>query len=81
MGHILSEEGIQIDLQKIQSILKAKSPVNLKENGRVAGQVKWHNTCLRYLLDVCAPLSHLIKKGMDFVWFAAQEKAFQIFKK
>ena len=33
------------------------------------------------MADVCAPLSHLTKKDVPFVWGAAQEKAFQVLKK
>ena len=43
LGHILSEEGIQVDPRKIQTIIKAKQPVNLKETSRFVGQIKWHN--------------------------------------
>lgn len=76
MGHILSKEGIQVDPKKIQSIVKVKTPVNLKETSRFVGKIKWHNRNLRYLSDICSPVSHLTKKGIDFLWSDAQEKAF-----
>ena len=66
-----------MDPRKIQSILNAKSPTDLKASSRFVGQIKWHSRHLRYLSDVCAPLSHLTKKGVDFLWIEAQEKAFR----
>ena len=40
LGHILSDEGIQVDPRKIQSILNAKSPTDLKASSRVCGTNK-----------------------------------------
>ena len=45
------------------------------------GQIKWNSSHLRYLSDVCAPLSHLTKKGVDIMWAEPQEKSFQVLKK
>ena len=76
LGHILSQERIQVDPRKIQSILNAKCPTALKTSSRFVGQIKWHTRHLRHLSDVSAPLSHLPKKGVDFLWAQAQEKSF-----
>ena len=81
LGHIISKDGMSIDSDKISAIQKAAAPGNLKAAMRFIGQTKWHSRYLRYLADVCAPLSYLTKKDVPFVWGAAQEKAFQIVKK
>lgn len=81
LGHIISQEGMSIDIDKISTIQKAAVPDNLKAVMRFMGQIKWHNQYLRYLADISAPVNHLTKKNIDFVWGEAQEKAFQIMKK
>ena len=48
---------------------------------RFLGQIKWHCRYLRYLANICAPLSHLTKKNIPYVWGEAQNKAFGILKK
>ena len=68
LGHIISEEGMQVDPGKVEAIEKAKPPTNLKELGRFIGQIKWHNIFLRYLSHIYAPLAQLTKKNAKYVW-------------
>ena len=51
-------------IDKVKVIQAAASPTNLKEVGRFVGQIKWHSRYLRYLSDVCAPLTQLTKQGI-----------------
>ena len=81
LGHVISEEGMQVDPQKMEAIQKAKAPTNVKEVMRFVGQIKWHNRYLPYLSHVCAPLSKLTKKEVKFKWSEEHEKAFRILKK
>ena len=66
LGHIISKDGMSIDSDKTSAIQKAAAPNNLKAVMRFLGQTKWHSRYLRYLADVCAPLSHLNKEGCSF---------------
>lgn len=81
LGHIISEEGMQVDPRKVEVIQNAKSPKNIKELGRFIGQIKWHNKFLRYLSHVCVPLTKLTKKEVKFEWIEEEEKAFTVLKK
>ena len=65
-----------IDEDKISSIQQAVAPTNAKGVMRVIAQVKWHGKYLRYLADVTALITHLIKLDVEFIWGVAQEKAF-----
>ena len=62
LGHIISEEGMQVDPRKVEAIQKAKPPANLKELARFICHIKWHNRFLRYLSHVYAPLAKLTKR-------------------
>ena len=81
LGHIIFEEGMQIDPAKAEAIEKAKPPTNLKELGRFIGQVKWHNRYLRYLSHVYVPLSRLTQKDAKCEWTKEHQRAFKILKK
>ncbi len=81
LGHVISAEGISIDGDKIEAIQKVRSPKNVKELQRFVGQIKWHGWNLRYLADIMAPLSHLTKKDVDYLWGQAQQRAFEVLKK
>ena len=74
LGHIISEEGMQVDPRKVEAIEKAKPPANLKELGRFIGQIKWHNRFLRYLSHIYAPLAQLTKKDAKYVWTEEHQK-------
>lgn len=67
LGHIVSEEGMSVNSTIIEVIRKATLSSNLKEISKIFGQIKRHNRHLMYLSNGCAPLSHLTKKGIDFV--------------
>ena len=81
LGHVVSKQGIAIDVKKIKVIQAEKAPQNVKEVSRFVGQVKWHARYIRCLANVCATLIHLTKKDVSFVWDTPPEKAFQLLKK
>ena len=56
LGHIVSEEGIAVDPDKVKAILEAPAPLNAKALSRFLGQIRWHSRMIRYLADVATPL-------------------------
>ena len=46
LGHIVSKEGIEVDLGKLDAIIKSPTPKNAKALGRFLGQLRWHNHVL-----------------------------------
>ena len=40
LGHIVSEEGIAVDLDKVNAILEAPTPTNAKALSRFMGQIR-----------------------------------------
>ena len=76
LGYVVSKQGMAIDVKKTEVIQATKAPQNVKELSRFVGQVKWHAGYIRYSANVCAPLTHLTKKDVSFVWDTPQEKPF-----
>ena len=81
MGFKISKEGLSIDPNEMEVIQKVPIPLSLKQLSKFVGQVKCHGRNLRYLSDIMAPVTHLTKKDVEFIWGQAQDKAFQVLKK
>ena len=43
LGHVVSKEGITVDLDKVKAILEAPAPNNAKALSRFLGQIRWHS--------------------------------------
>ena len=62
LGHIVSQEGIAVNLDKVRAILEAPVPTNAKALSRFLGQIRWHSRMIRYLADVAIPLHTAVHK-------------------
>ena len=67
LGHIVSKNGIPIDIAKVAARIKAPSSKNTKETGQFLGKERWHSQVLRYLADVASPL-HTASHKEKFEW-------------
>ena len=79
LGHIVSKEGIVVDLGKIDAIIKSPTPKNAKQLGRFLGQLRWHNRMLRHLADFATPL-HVVLHRTSFRWTKTEDKAYDALK-
>ena len=55
LGHIVSVEGVTVNLTKVAVIRMVLVPKTTKELNRFVGQVQWHGRMLCYLADVMLP--------------------------
>ena len=68
LGHIISKEGIQMDLEKVQAISYFPRPVNISELRRFLGMVNHvRKQYASHMADTTKPLRDLLKKrdGLD----------------
>ena len=79
LGHIVSKEGITIDLNKIKAIIEAKTPTNAKILSCILGQIRWHSRMLRYLADFATPLRVVVHRT-PFKWMTIEDKAYEALK-
>ena len=76
MGHVLCEEGISVDLAKVQEVLDWKVPTLVHEVWSILGLAGYY---LRFILEfskISKPMTHLLQKDEKFLWTPKCEEAF-----
>ena len=66
--NVLSKEGLSPDSTKVQLIKDWPVCTNYQELQSFLDMVNYLSRYLAFLLDLCAPLQALLKKGTEFVW-------------
>ena len=75
---MVSQRGIEANLDKIQAILNIEPPKNVKEVQSLTGQVVALNRFVSKAIDKCLPFFKVLKKA--FEWTNECQKAFQDLK-
>ena len=81
LGHIISERGIEVDLEKIKAILDMPAPRTKKEIRGFLGRLQYINRFIAKLTNICEPIFHLLRKNQLTVWNDDFHCAFEIIKK
>ena len=80
LGHIVSQEGIVVDPDKVKAVIEAPPPTNAKALRRFLGKIRWHSHMIRYLVDVATPLHATIHKT-SFQWLTIEQEAYDCLKR
>ena len=80
-GHIVSNEGLKPEPEKVQGITDLKVPEDVKAVERLKGMVGYLSRFVPNLSDVMRPISMLTGKNVAWTWDATQDKAFTVLKK
>ena len=75
---MLSQRGIEVNLDKIRAIIEMTSPRNVKEVRSLNGKVVVLNRFVSRARDKCLPFFHTLKKS--FEWTAEYQQAFKDLK-
>ena len=78
LGHIVSEEGIQVDLKKVEVIIEWKPPRNVIKVRSFLGLAGYYRRFVKEFSMTAAPMSRLLQKNVNFEW---SEKCQASFKK
>lgn len=81
LGHILNENGISPDPDKIKAIENIKTPTCVKELRRFIGLANYLGKFLPNFSKVTEPLRILLEKDVEWEWAEAQVNAFNTIKK
>ena len=79
-GHIVSERGIEVDLENIRAILDMPAPSIEKEIRGFLGRLQYISCFIAKLTDICEPIFHLSRKNQHTVWNDNCQRAFERIK-
>ena len=80
LGHIVSRRGVEVDPKKIKAILEMAPPTNLKQLRSLQGKMQAIRRFICQLTDKIAPMSHLLKKDVEFKWDNKCQESFDKIK-
>ena len=73
-------KGLQIDDDKIQSILGFPIPKNIKQLQRLIGMASWYRKFIPHFAEIIEPLNRLLKKNKKCEWGTEPIEAFEKIK-
>ena len=68
LGFMVSQRGIEVDLDKIKEIVEMKPPKIGKEIQRFLGRIQYISRFITQLTMTCEPPFRLLKKEVPTVW-------------
>ena len=77
LGHIVSQNGISADPEKVRSITQMPSPKDVHELRRYLGLCNYLSKFVPHFADIAKPLRRLTKKAEPWCWGDEQSKAFK----
>jgi len=80
LGHIVSRRGIEVDPKKINAIIEMSPLTNLKKLRSLQGKIQAFRRFICQLTDKIDPMSHLLKKEVEFKWDIRCQEAFEKIK-
>ena len=81
LGHVLTQEGVVVDPDKVKAVLGWKSPASVTDIRSFLGMAGYYRRFIEGFSTIAKPMTQLLKKDKTFVWTKACEKSFQQLKK
>ena len=81
LGHIISKDGIKMDLDKLKIIQECPQPLNLHELRSFIGMCSYYRRFIEKFSIISRPLHDLTKKRVKFQWMAKENEAFDELRK
>jgi hypothetical protein len=80
LGHIISDQGILVDPEKIKAIMNWPTPKNVIDVRSFMGLTGYYKRFIEGFSKIGHPITSLQKKGVKFVWSTKCEEIFQQLK-
>jgi hypothetical protein len=80
LGHIISKDGIVVDLETIEAIREWSAPKNVIEVRSFMGLACYYRRFIEGFLKIAHPITSLQRKGVKFQWTLDCENSFQHLK-
>ena len=79
-GHVITNEGLQPDEEKVRAVKTMKKPENVKELMTFLGFINYLGKFIQNLSDKTAPLRKLLENDIHWYWGKEQDDAFETLK-
>jgi hypothetical protein len=76
LGHMVSSEGISVDLSKVREVLDWKPPRIVHQVRSFLGLAGYYHRFILNFSKIAKPITDLLKKEEKFVWNAECDEAF-----
>src|SRR5208282_1124204 len=80
LGHVVSENGLEVQEEKVTAVKSWPTPINLHEIRSFVGFCSYYRRFIESFANIAAPLHMLAKKGVRFIWGPEQQNAFEELK-
>ena len=80
LGHIISQQGVKTDPNKIQAMQNMKDPTNAKQLRKFLGSCSYYRRFVKDFSRIAYPLYELTSPKKDFKWTEEHKKAFRELK-
>jgi hypothetical protein len=76
LGHVLSVEGVAVDLAKIEAMKEWEQPRNVIEVRSFLGLAGYYRRFIGNVSKIARPMTNLLKKTKEFEWTHRCEQIF-----
>ncbi|KAD4889453.1 hypothetical protein E3N88_21526 [Mikania micrantha] len=80
LGHVVNQDGIQVDPSKIKAVEQWETPRTPTEIRQFLGLAGYYRRFIKNFSKIALPLTTLTQKNQPFIWGSQQEEAFQLLK-
>ncbi|KAM0058195.1 putative nucleotidyltransferase, Ribonuclease H [Helianthus debilis subsp. tardiflorus] len=80
LGHVVSEQGIQVDPAKVEAVMNWEAPKTPTEIRSFLGLAGYYRRFIENFSRIAAPLTSLTRKKEKFIWGPKQQESFEILK-
>ncbi|KAD3337204.1 hypothetical protein E3N88_32724 [Mikania micrantha] len=80
LGHVVNENGIQVDPSKTKALKQWETPRTPTEIRQFLGLAGYYRQFIKNFLKTALPLTTLTQKNQSFIWDSQQEEVFQLLK-
>ena len=80
LGHVISEDGVKPDPEKIKAVIQFPTPRNVKNVRQALGFFGYYRRFIPEYTVKAKPLNDLLRKDQPFNWGEKQEESFQLLK-
>ena len=81
LGHIVSKEGVKIDPERVNAILKIECPRNKTEVQSFLGKINFLKRFLHNSAEILREITNMLKKNNEVKWNMKARASFDLIKK